>query len=98
MTGVAGPVKGVAGGGASPDGLSSCHIGGVNLPAEAPVPVQNIFVIFFTFLLSKLVLFLDTLCPHIYYTYWQLGVDVSWCEDEVQQLQRGESDTDLVHC
>ena len=49
MTGVAGPVKGVAGGGASPDGLSSCHIGGVNLPAVAPVPVQNIFVLFYFF-------------------------------------------------
>ena len=47
MTGVAGPVKGVAGGGASPDGLSSCHIGGVNLPAEAPVPVL-VFFYFFT--------------------------------------------------
>ena len=39
MTGVAGPVKGVAGGGTSPDEVSSCHIGGVNLPAVAPVPL-----------------------------------------------------------
>ena len=38
MTGVAGPVKGVAGGGASSDGLSSCHIGGVNLPAAQNLP------------------------------------------------------------
>ena len=45
-----------------------------------------------------MLLFLDTVCPRTYYAYWQLGVDVSWCEDEVEQLQRGESETDLVHC
>ena len=81
---MAGPVKGVAGGGVSPDKLSSCQTGGVNLPV-APVPIQNIFIVScFTFLLSKLLFNLDTVCPHIFYAYWQLGVgvDVWWCEAE----------------
>ena len=41
-----GPVKGVAGGGVSPDKLRSCQTGGVNLSAVAAVPVQNIIVFY----------------------------------------------------
>ena len=43
---MAGPVKGVAGGAVSPDKLSSCQTGGVNLSAVAVVPVQNIIVFY----------------------------------------------------
>ena len=66
MTGVAWLVKGVAGGGGvSPDELSCCQIGGVNLPSMAPVPIQNV-------LLSSKNKLLDIMCPHTHYANWQL--------------------------